>query len=327
MAARTSILWAAMLLASGFAAAASTASTTDPVTNSGFEHPPARDTLADATADTPADACYGVGHQVLYGPDSPQGRATGGEAGDPDPEQADPVGAAAGAADDPNGTLEAQLACDFAREHGDDVAFVQPREWTTRPSGWITDPEQPSTLFPTDADDDPADREAVIVPDASASNHNLWQAFPSKHQAFTPNADALSFRIEAGDIPDHAEVRLTLTTTLPDDPSFTAYNDCHLVFGAQQLQAALAATSDGSVHADPTGAAFDDRTPVCDDLDQAWDQADDEADKRAVLAQTRITMLSFWSWNLETTERTVIDDVRLPGASLAAEEAGHWAPG
>lgn len=322
MRARSSILLALVLATVPVATAAS--SPAGPVTNSGFEQPPARERLAETTAGTPADRCYGIGHQVLFAAQSPQGQATGGPFGEPDPGRADPQGAAAGVAEDPKGSAETQLACDFSRQHGTDVAFVQPHTWLVRPTAWITAPEDPSTAFVTDADEDPTDREAKILTDGAS--HNLWQGFSSKHQAWTPNAEALSLRVEAGAISDHASVRLTLTLSSPDGDDPSVHDVCRLVFDADQLQAALAATDDDRLRADPTQADFDAAHPSCEDLEDAWTSATSEEAKRAVLAQTRITELSFWNWNLETSEPTVIDDVRLPGASLAAEEAGRQVP-
>lgn len=295
---------------------AASASPAGPVTNSNFEVPPVPDETGEALEGTPADQCYGVGHQVLYGSESPQGQATGGTYDSPNPEEADPAGAATSVVENPQATADQQTSCVWNSEDGYDLAWVHPRARTTQPAHWSIDIRNPSADFGFNLDDDPSDKEVRLIADDSLAHHNLWQWIGSKHQAFTPNADALSMDVEKGDV--SGIVKLILTNMPSNTESTDYYQPCSLTF--TQTQLANAMDADGHIAADPTNAQFKAREDSCQNLEDQWDGGDEDA-KRDVLSQTRITQLSFWGWERGTDTDTVIDNVELPGASTAAEAA------
>lgn len=311
---------AVILSATPLAAAVLDAGHGGAVTNGGFELPPVTRTAETTLESTPAAECYGVGHQVRYGSQTPQAEATGGPFGAPDPAQADPVGAAVSVVENPESEVDDQTACVWNTGEGKDVAFLDPEATATRPHGWLFTLGDRSVEFGYDFDQDLLDREAKILADDSRSAHNLWQWFGTRQQAFTPNADALEIDVESGSISENALVRLDLEPAAVESYKDATYRECTLTFEAPQLQDRLAEGEQGHLAADPTNATFDARHPPCQDLQTAWNDAATQADKRAVLAQTRIVELGFWNWNEGTTEPTVIDDVRLTGASLLAEE-------
>jgi hypothetical protein len=314
------------MLTGGLAALAATAgaSPAGPVTNSNFEAPPVPDSTGEALADTPADECYGIGHQAAYGSESPQGTASGGsfypyaptQADPVNPDEADPAGAVQMVADDPEGTADQQTGCFSGSQAGWDAAWIHPKARATQPAHWSMDIRNPSAEFGYNYDDDPFDREVKLLADDSLAHHNLWQWLGSKHQAFTPDADAFAMDVETGDV--SGIVKLALTTNPLHEPGTNYYVDCMLTFTQSDLQNAM--DEDGHIEADPVDATFNARSENCSDLQQQWNEGDEDA-KRDVLSQTRITQLSFWDWERGTSEDSVIDNVEMPGANTAAEAA------
>lgn len=319
---RLAILLGAVL-AVGSLPVPATAATSDaagPVTNGDFELPPVTRTVEVALDGSPLDRCYGFGHQVDYGSQTPQAEATGGPFGEPDPEEASPFGALEMIIQDPEGTADQQTDCVWSAGDGYDVAHVHPAAATMTPTGWTVDIAEPSVEFGYGFDDDVTDREAKILADDEGASRNLWQVFDPAQQAYTPNADALEVTVEEGAISDRAQVEIGLEPVNDEAPASGEWGDCRLDFDADQLQAALTAGDPGHLAADPVEAEFSAANDACRDLAQAWRDADGEEDKRRVLAQTRIVEIVFWDWNAGTTEPTVIDDVQLVGASTIAEE-------
>lgn len=297
---------------------AADASPAGPVTNSEFELPPVTRTVETTLEGSALDACYGIGHQVLWGSSTPQHQATGGPFGEPDPGQADPVGAAFSVLEDPQGTADRQTSCVWNEEQGRDLAFVNPAGAAMSPVGWQYDLRNTPVAFGYGFDSDVMDRETLIRADGSLSDRNLWQEIGPKHHAFTPNADALELRVETGSIPDRAEIHLSLEPATPDSIANDVVHECLLSFEGPQLQDALAASPGESLAVDPVEGDFDAREDTCDDLEAAWRDASDD-ERRDVLAQTRLTEIALWYWN-HGTEPVVVDGLRLRGASLVAEE-------
>lgn len=310
----------AMLTGGLVALAAGTgASPAGPVTNSDFELPPFPDELNEPLTDSAIDECIGIGHQVLYGEETPQGTTTGGTYDDPNPEEGSAEDAADQVAENPGD--EAMFAsgyghCVWGEDTGYDLVWLHPKARTTQPAHWSTDIREKPVEFGYNFDDDPFDREAKILADSSKAGHNLWQWMGSKHQAFTPDADSLSMDIEAGDVSGTVKLILTNVGTNPDSTDY--YQPCSLTFSQSQLADAMDA--DGHIEADPTEAVFTAREDSCEELKADWETGDED-ERRDVLSQTRITQLSFWNWNSGTETDTVIDNVQLPGATTAVEAA------
>lgn len=312
------VLFAAGLaLVTGFlpATAAQGISPVGPVTNPDFEVGPMLGPARDTVEGTAADECIGVGHQAQYGSGSPQGTATGGEYDDPDPSEADPHGAVAQVQEDPEGEAEFAAGyghCEFGSQDGYDLAWVQPVARAQQPAHWSMDIRNPSVEFGYDLDDDPFDREVKFL--TEGSGHNLWQWMGSPHQAFTADADALTMDVEDG-TPEKGIVKFILTTLPMESQDTSYYQPCSLTFTAQQI--ADAAGADGHAEVSPLDATFKARTPVCEPLQETWDDGDDE-DKREVLGSTRITQFDFWGWQ-RNPEPVVVDNVQLEGATTVAE--------
>lgn len=298
---------------------ASEATGIDPVLNGGFEHPP--EIATGPLEGTPLDTCIGVGHQAQFGEDTVQGDLAGGVYDDPDPTQSDPEHAVERIQEDPEGEamfLAGLGHCVWGEDTGYDLAWVTPVERMDQPLHWSKDANDPSVEFTYDHGD-PSDRAAKFLPDPNAANQNLWQASNSPFQAFTANFDAFELDLLDGEAPANANVRLSLTPTPLGSQSVAYYNDCVLTFQGDLIN--QAAGQDGHVSIDPTDARFTSANDdVCAQMEADWDDADTEEDKREILAQNRITQISFWNWN-QGDQAVVIDNVALPGASTAAEEA------
>lgn len=316
---RTAVIVAGIALVTVFlpATAAQGVSPVGPITNPDFEAGPTLGPAQDTAEGSPADECVGVGHQALYGSGSPQGTATGGSYGSPDPSNADPHGAVAQVQEDPEGEAEFAAGyghCEWSSQDGYDLAWVHPVARAQQPAHWSMDIRNPSVDFGHNFDDDPFDREVKFLADASASGHNLWQWMGSPHQAFTPNAEAFSLDIEAGS-PERGVVTFVLTTVPMETQGESYYKPCRLVFTAEQI--ADAAGEDGHAEVSPLDGRFVSRDSSCDALEQKWDGGTD-AEKREVLGSTRITQFDFWGWN-RNPEPVVVDNVQLVGATTVAE--------
>lgn len=300
-----------------------------PVFNPDYELGPMAGPAEDRLQGSPIDHCYGVGHQVFYGSETPQGEATGGQLNPyligtsekPNPEEADPQGAVQQIQDDPQGEAEFLIGeghCVYGDDTGYDIAWVQPVERMQQPAHWSIDIQNPSTEFGYTHDDNPFDREAKLLDKPGRANHNMWQWFGSPHQAWTPNAEALSFDLEAGSIPESASVILSLSTIPQETRHVNGYYlACDLVFDADQLQQAL--DGDGDVKASPLDANLRARQKQCKPLEKKF-EGGNETQKREVLGSTRITQLSFWGWN-HGDGPAVVDNVQVIRATTIAEEA------
>lgn len=318
------VLTAILMLATGFAtAAAGSIAPVGPVTNGDFEGFAAPDEVKAPLQGTPADECIGIGHQVHWGTDTPQGELTGTTFDDvneaePDPDSladrydGEPVDQAQSDAEEQSGYGH----CEFNDEKGHDQVWLNPASagGTTEDTAafWSNVGHEDS---PTRAgftfDHDPFDKEVKIVADGSKSSHNFWQSFANRQQAWTANFDALEFDVEDGSIVDGASVKISLAAEPLNvqEPYAVVYFDCVLTFDSDYLQASL---NDGTVSASPVG-------------DGVHYDGEDDPDcpdelSRESLGRLSIIQLSFWRFN-QGEEPIVIDNVGLPGATMSAEEA------
>lgn len=292
-------------------------------TNGDFERPFIPEVVPDALEGTPLDGCYGVGHQVLWGTDSPQGVLLGTGPFSPTEAEPNPEGLVDryGEEDRPidkaRDDAAAQVGpdtCVFGSEEGYDLVWLDPKASTEKASGWSFHAPDPSVEFGYDLDDDPFDREVRFLTGGEGSIHNLWQSYANRHQAFTGNFDHLEFVIEDGQLPTEtqASVKVSLSSAPSHhaDPTFPVEIDCVLTFHVTELAEHV---QDGVVQMSPLDAQF---SPDSDDC-PAYSGTDEE--KRATLGQLRIVQLSFWRFN-QADQPLVIDDIALPGATLYAEE-------
>lgn len=290
----------------------------NPVVNSGFElttDNPASDQLEGSAL----DECIGVGHQVFYGEDTWQHDLI---------DDGDPVAAGDRIAADPEGEAEFFAGyghCVFSDEEGFDLAWLNPvqlsKDEAVHWSGHGDD-------LVGDLDGD-GDREIGVSGDGGP--HNFWQAWPSPFQAFTGNFDALEFDLEAGSIPSNASVKVSLSATPlgRQTPRLVLFLDCDLTFRGSEL--AARAGADGHVTMDPTEALFRARTnhsDDCVDLQQEWDTAESDDERRAILGRTRIVQLSFWGFERGDEDDACgctaqIDDVSLTDATSVVQEVAQ----
>lgn len=154
--------------------------------------------------------------------------------------------------------------------------------------------------------------------DPALGSHNLWQAYPNPHQAFTGNFDALTFRVEAGQIPADAFVMISLSETPLSDvtPWVGLYVDCYLYFPASLL----VPDANGVVRVSPADAYFGSYWEGCADELAAWNGASTEAGKRAVLDKLRIVQHSYWAFN-HGSAPVVLDDIDLAGSRTVVQAA------
>ncbi len=277
---------------------------------------------------TALDECIGVGHQAFYGSGTWQQRAENSAVA---ASENDTDGAAENvtAAGDQIGKFPVQEAlflsgygyCVFSDEEGVDVAWLNPAKLARDDAvHWSTGD---STLVDTvDAD---ADREARIAADTSLSDHNMWQAWSSPHQAYTADFDALEFDVEDGAISDKASVQVSLSATPLEEvtPWVAVFLDCSLNFNAAVLQDHQA--GDGRVAVDPAEANLVTRGDACDPAAQNWTAADHD-ERHAILSHLRIVQVSFWGFNHGELDPSCecaiqIDNVAIFHASSAAEAA------
>lgn len=311
-------------------AAQTSTSPVGPVFNPSFELGPMAGPAGEQLQGSPVDHCIGVGHQVLWGTDTVQGEATGGAfdppGSTPDPSQADPQGAAERVADDPEGEARYTAGvghCVYGKDTGYDVAWANPVERTDQPAHWSMDVRNPSVEWGYDYDGDASDREARFATNNNGSRHNMWQWMGSPHQAWTPNAEALTLAVEQGTPPDGASIILSLATVPQESRETNGYYlACDLVFSAEQIRNADDVDDDGKVEVSPLNANFRARrSSHCAELEEKFENGSD-AEKREVLGSTRITQLSFWGWN-GAEEPVVVDDVQIEGATTVAEEVAN----
>jgi hypothetical protein len=304
-----------------------------PVENGNFEGPYVPAQVYEPAEGSAADECIGVGHQVLYGPQSPAGYATGGKAGDPNPDDAAPQKAAENATESPAYWADFQSGyghCVFEPNgRGEDVAWLNPVDTMKNPAMWSVHPFFPSTVFGFGFDDDPFDREAKFPAKSSGqlANHNLWQSYVSQPGVYTANFDELAFDVEQGEVPNSAGVVVSLSATPLDtqSPWVAGYYDCQLSFGTDVLEA----DATGRVAVDPLDAGLSvdqsDSVNYCENAQETLEDPDaSEEEKRDALGRLRIVQISFWGFNVDHGETpVVVDDIGMPGASTAVEEAAE----
>ncbi len=292
---------------------------------------------------SPLDECIGVGHQVFWGSQTPQGKAAQSveASADADPDEGS-VDASASVSsssaqegaqmlvDDPKHEtvfLVGYGHCVHSEEEGADVAWINPSHQASNPAlAWSATPvDEGGSVWFGDNDDD-GDREAVVLADDSLQNHNMWQSWLSSNQAFTANFQTFEFDVEAGAIADNAAVILSLSATpmAVQSPWVGLWLDCQLRFSADQLQDSLDDDQDRVV-ASPLEATFTSRHADCDDLETAWKDTETEEEKREVLGQLRIGQLSFWSFNHAEQDEACscaiqIDNVAITHATSVPEE-------
>lgn len=285
----------------------------DPVVNSGFEQ---ASPAGSALADTPLDECIGLGHQAMFGSQTPLGHLAGGPYDDPDPQSSDPQAAADRIATSPGD--EALFVTGYGHcvandEEGHDACWCNPAQlagdeaihWSGHEDDVVAD---------LDGD---GDREIQIA--KGSGHHNIWQAWNSPHQAYTGDFEALAFAVEDGQVADNARVVISMSATplQTQSPWVGLYYDCQLSFSADQFQ-----TGTNSIA--PTEGSLSSASPDCEDAVEAWNEGDDE-DKAEVLGRLRIGQLSFWGFeNVDTEDdEIVLDDISLAGATLAVEQAAE----
>lgn len=328
---RTTPILFALLLVAVPLASAQTQNAGGPVENGGFEGPFVPAEAYKPLEETPVDTCIGLGHQVFFGPTSAAGQATGGQAGNPNPNQADPQEGARAVADDPAAWAEYQSGyghCVYdPNGRGVDVAWVEPVDRLKQPIMWSVHPGFPSTDFGYTFDDEPFDREARFVPRADGSQlspHNMWQSYVSQPGVYTANFDALEFDVEAGEIPSSARVAVSLSGTPMDgqSPYVAGYQDCILTFRGDDL----APGPDGTVSTSPLDANLrndpGDQVKYCEKAVKTFnDPTASEEEKRNALGRLRIVQISFWRFNVDPGEQpVVVDNVAMPGATTVAQE-------
>lgn len=299
------------MLTVGLPATAQDAEPRNPVVNGEFElASPAGDVLGG----TAADECIGIGHQVLYGYESPQGTVTGGPYDDPNASRADPGQAATNVTTNPE--EEARFAsgydhCVWGDDTGYDLCWCNPADDVSDEAiQWSG--HQDDTIADSGADDDP-DREITVTKDSSS--HNFWQAFPNPFQAYSGNFDAVELRVEDGQVPRSASVHVVLSASplQAQSPWFVYYFDCSLTFTGFQTGANSIPVLDGR---------FSSRSSDCQQAADTWANGTD-AEKREMLGRMRIVQLSFRGWDnvASTDDEVALDGISLSGATLAAEEA------
>lgn len=264
---------------------------------------------------SPADECIGIGHQVLYGEASVQHDLIDDE---------DPEAAVDRISQDPEGEAlytSGYDHCVWSEEEGYDYVWLNPVEKTKDSAAqWSTQPDTSPTTF-GDNDGD-GDREATIS--SGGAGHNMWQAYPNAHEAFTGDFAAFELDVEAGEINPGALVQISMSPNPLDEQSDRTFEaDCRLSFSGSLLLANM--DSDGHVSVDPIDASYSSHYDGCPSV-QDWEDADDD-EKRAILGQLRIVQMSFWSFNRGVTEdpgcgcTIQIDNVSITNPASLAESA------
>lgn len=160
-----------------------------------------------------------------------------------------------------------------------------------------------------------------------AAGHNMWQAYPSPHQAFSARMDSYDFEVafsslDDGDgrwqVPNSASIKLSLSTSPAETahPFVVAFFECELMWRGSVINDAI--DGDGLVQLKPLDGTFNSRSSECDDAKQAWDDGDDE-EKLDVLGRLRLVQNSFWNFN-SGGNVVVVDNIASSGSTLAPLE-------
>lgn len=277
------------------------------VTNGDFEaHLP--EAAGDLLADTPVDTCIGIGHQIWWGEDTILGDATNADVDSA--AQRDPAEEA---------TKYAGLGnCVYSANDGYDVVWLNAVTMAKREAvHWSHMPGDVKSVEFGDHDGD-GDREARMPANRQLSGHNLWQAYPSAHQAFSANFQEFRFKVEDGAVPAGALVQISLSAEPLEvqNGELLLDIDCSLNIRGALLQPG----ADGWVRVDPVDAqlvAYK-GTPDCAGIVEDFNSGN-ERDARYALGRTRVVQLSFWSFNTGS-ESVTIDDVAMYHPTTAAEE-------
>lgn len=300
-----------------------------PVENGDFEIGYTPEPVTQAVAGTPVDECVGIGHPAFFGPDSAPGALTGGKAGSPNADDADPQQAADNVTADPIWWVEYQSGyghCVYDPQgQGVDIVWLQAKERSEQAALWSYHPRDASAEFGFNFDDDPFDREVRFPADDSLASHNLWQTYVSQPGAYTANFTEFRLTLEDGSVPSSARVILSLSATPLETqtPYLAGYLDCQLTFPSS----VLSPDSDDVVRVDPLEGILQndgsDSTPFCEEAVNTFNDPDaSEDDKRDALGRLRIVQLSFWSFHTGA-EDVVVDDIAIQDASLFVEEAAR----
>jgi hypothetical protein len=285
----------------------------DPLLNGDFEDPALPRQVAETVDGSPADTCVGVGHQVFYGSDSPQGEVLGEPS---DVNDADPT--AAGEVDDP-ATSARQIAgvghCVDSAERGQDVVWVAPEDASRSPAAWSTPGTASAVEWVYGADDDPFDREALIYASDRPVRENLWQSLASAQQTFRADADALVLEVETGQLSAGASlhVGLALSPTYTQHPFVGVFEEARLVLDVS------AGSSSELVRLDPVRdgeIACPNAWQPCQEYRHAFATAS-PAERADLLGQARLVEVALAGF-AQGPGSVAIDDVQVVGASPVA---------
>lgn len=275
---------------------------------------------------SPADECIGVGHQALFGSETVPGHLVGGPYDGANPEETDPEAAVEQVTEDPEGEalfLSGYGHCVSNSQDGYDAAWLNVVNLGADPAAQWSGHDDDHV---GDLDGD-GDREIGII--AGSSGHNLWQSIVQPFQAFTANAEAFEFDVEAGEIEGMVRLALSATPLEAQSPFVGLWFDCMLSFPTSLLLENL--DEDGHVSVDPIDGTFTSRSGDCDSAKADWDTAQESGDEetlRNTLGRLRLVQMSFWGFQTADVDPACdcsiqIDNVSFTHASTVAEEAGN----
>lgn len=270
--------------------------------------------------DSPADECIGVGHQALFGSDTVPGTLAGGPYDGVNPGEGDPAAAVEKVAEDPEGEalfLSGYGHCVSSSEKGYDAAWLNAVSLGADPAAQWSGHDDDHV---GDLDGD-GDREIGIA--AGSNGHNLWQSIVQPFQAFTPNAEAFEFDVEAGEIRGTVIFSMSATPLEAQSPWVGLWLDCQLAFPASLLLENM--DEDGHVSVDPIDGTFTSRSADCDGAEENWKNAGTDEDLRKILGRLRLAQMSFWGFQTADADPACdcaiqIDNVSLTQATTVAEE-------